>query len=181
MSKTLDIKSTEVVLNGNLTSATGNVVIRSDLNVFGNITSQNFLSNAIRINNLETRIFANTLVHSSNANAFQTGSFLNIDANLYSFYTHFGVYPAGTINAQVSNLTNGKQVFAFFRNIGPTNTPTITVTTSPNTTGYVAPFMSRPSSGTIAAVNVSLALPINGGCVLFMVANVSSNVCGTFL
>lgn len=192
------INAKNVYVSSNLTVLPGVVVrFESDLQVVGNVTSQNITSNVNRISNLESNLtlvysnisilssrsgFANSITHTTFANTFQTASSVNIDANLYTFYNHFGVLPSGTIAVQVSNLTNGKQINAFFRNIGGTNAPTLTVTTSPGTTGYVAPFMARQST-TVAgaqAGNISAPLVINGGCIFFTVANVSSNVCGYF-
>ena len=94
------------------------------------------------------------------------------DASLYQRATWIASFPT-PITAQISNLTDGREIFLYARNTNGT-ARVLTITASTTASGFAAVNFAR--SGAASVTTISLAL--TSGTATIWVANIGGNIVG---
>jgi hypothetical protein len=105
-----------------------------------------------------------------------SSSTITVDASSTQMYSHIASFDSSgsTTTFQVSNLSVGRQVFLYIRNISNLYSRTIAITASTTTSGYSSINMSRSGGASVTSFSEG-----SGGTATVWIANIGGNLVGS--
>jgi hypothetical protein len=128
----------------------------------------------VRISGITSSLTYTTSGTSSGSDG--SSSTITVDASSTQMYSHIASFDSSgsTTTFQVSNLSVGRQVFLYIRNISNLYGRTITITASTTTSGYSSINMSRSGGASVTSFSEG-----SGGTATVWVANIGGNLVGS--